>query len=221
MRKIFTRPGNNEELHDSNFNIESVLHRYAVDQNRIFVWGDIEEDNVGYVISQLHYMVDVKKAKEVNFIIHSCGGSMDGLFAIIDEMIAIQSTGVNISTTVFGNAYSAGACILAMGSKGSRYARPNASIMLHPIAYELGNDYSGNQEKLSKFFAKKNDLLHRMIAEAIGHSGAKYKKFLSDIDKGLWLTAEEAVSYGIVDKILTSPLSSVEKRSENEKASNE
>lgn len=218
MQKPYLFRGNNC-CEETDFDIQGLIHKDGLDKNRIYLWGDVNEDSAGFVIAQLHYLAETKNQKHINLIIHSCGGDIDGLNAIVDEIQVLQTLGVVISTVVFGNAYSAAAAILSLGTKGYRYARPNAAIMLHPASYGMGEDYSGNQEKLAAFFKKKNELLHRIVAKAIGSDEPKkYKKFLSDIDKGLWLTATEAVKYGIVDSILTTPLSFGERNNDEKRS---
>lgn len=190
----------------SDFNFTGILNKSAVEKRNIYLWGDVGEDTAISVISQLHYYADVSN-KPIQIIIHSNGGEIDAEEAIIDEMIAIQKSGITINTIVTGKAYSAAALILIMGTIGHRYARPNASIMLHPVSYGLGADYAEYQEKMSAFIRLKNKSMNDMIGKQMGlKTDKQVKKLVSDMDKGLWMTPGEALERKIIDHILDGPM---------------
>jgi ATP-dependent Clp protease protease subunit len=132
-------------------------------------------------------------------------------------MMAAQQEKIQVCTLACGVAYSAAAGILAMGTKKWRGARPDSAIMLHPASLSLEHDYESNQRALMGFLSKRCEMINRMTATACGMI-KKYKKFLSDIDKGLWLSAEEAVKYGVIDTVWCGPLPYV-REIENEKTS--
>jgi len=210
MRK-FVNLGKNEEnedfeIEEKDYNFTSILNKNAAQNRRIYLWGDVNEDSAISVISQLHYFAE-ENDKPIHLIIHSCGGEVDAELSIIDEMMAVQNSGITVSTIVTGKAYSAAALILIMGSIGYRYARPNSSIMLHPVSYGLGQDYSDYQEKMTAFIKEKNKIINEMIGKRMGlKTDKQIKKFVSDMDKGLWLNAEEAIERRIIDKILDTEL---------------
>ncbi len=184
------------------FDIESVLYENAFNSRRIYLVGELTSEVTTGILEQLYIHAE-DMAKPVYLMIHSPGGDMDVMDAIIDEMAVLQEAGLTISTVAVGMAYSAAADILAMGSKGFRHARRNANIMLHPSSYGMSHDYSGFQERLTDFIKMKNHLINEMVAVAVGKDKTSFEK---DIDKGLWLTASQAVDYGIVDSVLTSPV---------------
>ncbi len=200
----------NDECEDNDkgggFDFNNVLNKHSSSKRRVFLWGDVDDNPALSIISQLHYLSE-QNSEPIQLIINSVGGSVDAMCCILDEMRAIQNNGTVISTIVSGVAYSAASFILAMGSPGYRYARPNANIMMHPMSYGLGHDYADYQEKMTEFYKKINFRIHKHIMQALGIKGEKnYKKFLAEIDKGLWLTAEEALERKIVDKIWAKPL---------------
>lgn len=188
------------------FDFNNVLNKHSSSKRRVFLWGELDDHPALSIVSQLQYLSETS-SEPIQVIINSVGGSVDAMYSILDEMRAIQDEGIIVSTIVSGVAYSAASFILAMGSPGYRYARPNANIMMHPMSYGLGQDYAEYQEKMTEFYKKVNLKNHKHIMQALGIKGEKnYKKFLSEIDKGLWLTAEEALERKIVDKIWTKPL---------------
>lgn len=180
------------------------LRERALNYRQVFVWGDIEDDLTYEVLHELSYLGSISN-DPIIMCIHSPGGDLDCACAIIDEMKSLQSEGTKICTIAAGMAHSAAAIMLTMGSKKFRFARPNSSIMLHPCSVSLSEDYEGNQALLMDFLKKKVDNTNRLVAEACGMR-RRYKKFLQDIDKGLWLDAKSAVDYGVVDGIWTKPL---------------
>jgi ATP-dependent Clp protease, protease subunit len=184
-------------------NVNQLIERFTLRNREIYIWGEIDDGYTSYIVSRINFLVS--KSKEPIYIyIHSRGGDVDGECAIIDEMIAAQNSGVVINTIVLGMAYSAASSILALGTKGFRFARPSSSIMLHPCSYSLGEDYAGNQKELTKYLERKIQYTNKLIAKACGVEDPNgYKAFLRKIDKGLWLTSEEATKFGIVDKVVT------------------
>lgn len=193
----------------SDFNFTSILNKFAAENRNIYLWGDVEEESAISVISQLHYFASQNK-DPIQLIIHSSGGEVDAQLSIIDEMIAVQNSGITVSTIVTGKAYSAAALILIMGSIGYRYARPNASIMLHPVSYGLSADYAEYQEKMSIFIKHKNKVVNEMIGKQVGLKTEKQiKQLVSDMDKGLWLTPEDALNRRMIDNILDITLPNI------------
>lgn len=190
----------------SDFDIDAILTENSFSERRVHLWGEVDSALALGIIEQLNYHHCRNKTSPIILVIHSPGGDTDAAMSIVDEMETVKNSGVELITVAVGMAYSAGAMILAMGTKGSRFAKPNASIMLHPCSYSLSYDYASYQQKLSEFLKRNTDELNRKVGEACGYTEKSYNKFLKDIDKGLWMTAEQAVNYGVVDAVLTKPL---------------
>ncbi len=167
----------------------------------MFLWGAVDDVLTRETVENLQYLYN-KSHEPITMWIHSPGGDLDGQAAIIDEMSVIKEKGIVLTTVVLGMAYSAAACILVMATPGRRFARPNSTIMFHPCAYCLDFDYSSQQQKVTEFLNKQTEHYMKLAADAIGMGGKKYKKFKDDVDKGLWLTSQEALAYGVIDKIL-------------------
>jgi len=192
--------------YDSDFDINAVLTENSFSERRVHIWGEIDSTLALGIIEQLNYHYNKNPIQPITILIHSPGGETDSAMSIVDEMETVKESGVELITVAVGMAYSAGAIILSMGTKGCRFAKPNASIMLHPCSYSLSYDYASYQQKLSEFLKRNTDDLNKKVGEACGYTDKTYHKFLKDIDKGLWMTAQEAVDYGVIDAVLNKPL---------------
>lgn len=168
------------------------------------LWGEIDDKLTYSFLQEFNEFVTEGKAP-ISILIHSYGGDLDCETIIIDEIESAKQAGIQISTIALGVAFSAAGSILAMGTKGLRYARPNASVMLHPCSYHLESDYAGNQQNSLNFINRRIDTMNRIIAKACGMS-RRYGQFLNDIDKGLWLNSKEAIKYGVIDGIWKKPI---------------
>ncbi len=187
--------------------LDSFLEKEAFKNREVYIWGEIDDDLTLHVVQQLTFLGKASR-RPIFLHIHTHGGKIDCQSIIMDHMQSLQNEKIIISTIVSGIAYSVGAVILACGSKGYRYARPGANIMLHPTSYHLKDDYMDNQQLVSDFLKKRQDVLDKRIATACGMKN-KLSKFNKDISKGLWLLPEEAIQYGVVDAILYTNLPTV------------
>lgn len=183
--------------------MDEQLYENSIKNRCLFVWGEIEDKLAYDVLQAMNFFASVDHTP-IYLIIHSGGGNTESESVIVDEMIALKSK-MKIYTIAVGMAYSAASTILTLGTKGCRYARPNASIMLHPASISIEEDYESHQKNMLDFFIKKSDRTNLLVAEACGMQ-KKYSKFQQDIDKGLWLSPEEAIKYGAIDHIWTAPL---------------
>lgn len=163
----------------------------------IFLSGDITDQVADLVVAQLLFLESEGPEKEISVYINSPGGSVSAGLAIYDTMQYINSP---VSTICVGRAASMGAFLLAAGEKGRRYALPNADIMIHqPLGGAQGqaSDIKIQAEKILKI----KELLNKILADRTGQS---LEKISIDTDRDYYLTAEEAVEYGIIDKVIES-----------------
>lgn len=179
------------------------IDKHNLKQRRIPVWGEIDEAVAYNLHQELTYMVETDKTKPITILIHSVGGCVSSLSSMIDDVEFAKNSGVIVNTVACGEAFSAAAILLAFGSVGNRYVRKNTTVMLHPISYSVEADYAEYQEKYTEFAKVSNEDLLKSLCKQINKP---YKKLIKDIDKGLWLNASQAISYGIVDKILYDSL---------------
>lgn len=157
--------------------------------------GEVNEMSSQLVITQLLYLDAVGKGKEIQFYINSCGGHVTDGLAIVDVMNLIESP---VSTIVMGQACSMGAFILSCGEKGKRYALPNAEIMIHQVlagAYGQATDI----QITTDWIIKTKNKLNKMLAE---NCGVPYEQMCELCERDHWMTAEDGLKLGIIDKII-------------------
>lgn len=180
------------------------VHTLLLNTGRIFINGEIDEEQSLNFIKHMKYLC-AKKFKNIYIYINSEGGEVEAGMAIIDEMeIAIQN-GVNVVTICIGKAYSCGAFILIYGSE--RYATKHSSIMIHPVQYELCQDYIKLQQKYSEFSIKQYGKFIKEIARKCGNKTVKaVNKFVRDVDENIWVDVQGATKMGIIDSMWTAKL---------------
>ena len=162
----------------------------------IFLGGPIDSDVANLVVAQLLFLASEDPKKDISFYINSPGGHVSAGLAILDTMNHIQP---NVSTVCVGMAASMGAVLLSAGQKGKRFVLPNAEVMIHqPSGGAEG--MAAAIEITAKQILKLRERLNRILAK---NTGQKVEKIATDVDRDFFMTAEEAVKYGIVDKVLT------------------
>jgi ATP-dependent Clp protease, protease subunit len=168
-------------------------------ENRIvFLQGEIYDGNANELVMKLLYLQSVNKRKEIHFYINSPGGSVSSTLAIYDTMQIISCP---VATYCVGLAASGGAVLLAGGTKSKRFALPNAKVMIHQPHGGVGGQVS-DIEIQAKEILKTRDALNRVLAH---HTGQPHEQIAKDTDRDFYLSAEEAVKYGLVDEVLTRP----------------
>ncbi|NKE06644.1 MULTISPECIES: ATP-dependent Clp endopeptidase proteolytic subunit ClpP [Mesobacillus] len=166
-------------------------------KDRIIMLGDEINDQVANsVIAQLLFLEADNPEKDISIYINSPGGSTTAGFAIFDTMEYIKP---DISTICIGMAASFGAMLLLAGTKGKRFALPNSEIMIHqPLGGARGQ--ATEIEISAKRILKLRDHVNQIISDRTGQSVEKIAK---DTDRDYFMSAQEALEYGIIDKIIT------------------
>jgi ATP-dependent Clp protease protease subunit len=164
----------------------------------IFLGTPINDDVANAVMAQLLCLQSMDPERQISIYINSPGGSFTALTAIYDTMRYIKP---DIQTVCLGQAASAAAVLLAAGTKGKRLALPNSRILIHQPATEGGYGQSSDLEIQAREILRIRALMENMLAADTGQELAKVSK---DIERDKYLTAPEAVEYGIVDDILPS-----------------
>ena len=162
----------------------------------IFLSEPITSDVAG-IISPLLFMMNTENPKEkISLWLNTPGGDAHAFLAIYDMMQLVEAP---VETVCIGNAMSAGALLLAAGSKGMRLATPNSKIMIHQI--QIGGIYgSGTDVQIE---SKEIENLNTKVLEILArHSGRTLAEVRADCTHNKYLSAQEAVKYGIVDKVL-------------------
>ncbi len=166
----------------------------------IFLGTPITDDIANAVMAQLLVLQSMDSERQISIYLNSPGGSFTALTAIYDTMRYIKP---DIQTVCLGQAASAAAILLAAGTKGKRLALPNSRILLHQpaIGGEGAYGQSSDLEIQAKEILRIRKLMEAMLADDTGQPIEQVSK---DIERDKYLTAPEAVEYGIIDDILTS-----------------
>lgn len=163
----------------------------------IFLGGPVNDALANTIIAQLIFLENQDAKKDISVYINSPGGSVTAGLAIYDTM---QYVSCDVSTICVGMAASMAATLLAAGAKGKRIALPNAEVLIHQVMG--GAEGQASEIEISaKHILAIRERLNRVLAK---HTGQPIKKIEKDTDRDYYLTAEEAQTYGIIDKIVTS-----------------
>jgi ATP-dependent Clp protease protease subunit len=171
-----------------------IFSRLLVDRI-ILINGEINENTAATVTAQLLFLESEDPNKDISIYINSPGGHITAGMAIYDTMNHIKC---DVSTICIGYAASMGAFLLGGGTKGKRLILPNAEVMIHqPLGGAQGQ--ATEIEIAYKHIQRSKEKLTKMLSEA---TGQPLEKVAQDCERDYWMSAEEAVAYGIVDKIL-------------------
>lgn len=162
----------------------------------IFLTGEVNDDTADIIIAQLFYLESEDPKKDIYFYINSPGGVVTAGLAIYDTM---QYISCDVATICLGQAASMGAVLLAAGAKGKRMALPNARVMIHqPLGGAQG------QATDMEIQVKEMNRIKRRLNETLSlHTGQPIEIIEKDTDRDFFMTAEEAVKYGLIDRVIT------------------
>ncbi len=163
----------------------------------VFLVGPVNETTANLIVAQLLFLESENPEKDISFYINSPGGSVSAGLAVYDTMQFIKP---DVSTLCIGQAASMGAFLLAAGAKGKRFALPNSRVMIHqPMGGFQGqaSDIEIHAREILYLRARLNDLMAK-------HTGQTAQAVERDTDRDNFLSAEESVKYGLVDKVLVS-----------------
>ncbi len=163
----------------------------------VFLVGPVNEVTANLIVAQLLFLESENPDKDIHFYINSPGGSVSAGLAIYDTMRFIKP---DVSTLCIGQAASMGAFLLSAGEKGKRYCLPNSRVMIHqPMGGFQGQ--ATDIEIHAKEILYLKSRLNQMMSE---HTGQTLDVIERDTDRDYFMSAEEAVSYGLIDSVLTS-----------------
>ena len=161
----------------------------------IFLGEEVNDVTAGLVVSQLLFLESEDPDKDINLYINSPGGSVTAGMAIYDTM---QYVKCDVSTMCMGMATSMGAFLLSGGTKGKRLALPNAEIMIHqPSGGAQGQ--ATEIEIAAEHILRTKKKLNTILSE---NTGQPYETIVKDTERDNWLTAQEALEYGLIDKVM-------------------
>lgn len=204
------------------YNTKSALIPYVIEQSprgersydiysrllndRIVFLGEAIDDAVANtVVAQLLHLESADPDKDISLYINSPGGSVSAGLAIYDTMNYIRC---DVSTICMGMAASMASVLMAAGAPGKRFILPNAQIMIHqPMGGSGERTQQTDFEIIAKEMRKTRDRLEGILAK---HTGQTIEKVHTDSERDNWMSAEEALAYGLADKVVASRLASDE-----------
>lgn len=162
----------------------------------IFIVGSVEDQMANLIVAQLLYLESENPNKDIHLYINSPGGTVSSGLAVYDTM---QFINCDVSTICIGQAASMGALLLTGGSKGKRYALPHSRVMVH----QPSAGYQGQVTDISIHAEEVIALKHRLNEIMAKHTGQDFKQIEQDLERDNFMSADDAVKYGLIDTVLT------------------
>jgi ATP-dependent Clp protease, protease subunit len=175
------------------FDIYSRLLGHRV----VFLGRPIDSEVANLIVAQLIHLESEDPDKDISVYINSPGGEMSSMMAMYDTMQHIKP---EVSTICIGMAASAAALILAAGERGKRYVLPHARVLIHQPHLTGGLEGQASDIEIhAREIVRQKEEMNHILA---GHTGQEFETVVRDTDRDRWLTAEQAVEYGIVDSVM-------------------
>lgn len=185
---VVDQTGNGERSYD--------IYSRLLEDRIVFISGEIDDNSANTVVAQLIYLEAKNPDKDICVYINSPGGSVTAGMAIYDTMKYVKC---DVSTICVGLAASMGAFLLAAGTKGKRFCLPNSEVMIHqPLGGAQGQ--ASDIEITAKHIMRTKKKMIEMLSKNTGQPISKVEK---DVDRDYFMSADEAVKYGLVDKVIT------------------
>lgn len=190
-----------------NMGVPFVIEQTARGERTYDIWSRLLKDRIVFlgtgvddyvanlIIAQLLFLEKEDPDKDIDFYIHSPGGSVSAGLAIYDAMQIIKP---DVATICVGQAASMGAVLLAGGAKGKRFCLKHARIMIHQVS----GGFQGTTADINVQVAEVNRYMDLIVNVLAHHTSKDAKKLRQDIDRDYFMSAEESLDYGIVDKVL-------------------
>jgi ATP-dependent Clp protease, protease subunit len=173
------------------------IYSRLLKENIVFIGTPIDDAVANLVIAQLLFLAAEDPERDISLYINSPGGVTTSGLAILDTMHLVEP---DIVTYCVGQAASMAAVLLAAGTKGKRFTLPNARVLIHqPHASGLGGQ-AADIDIQARDILRTREILNQILAEATGHPIAKIER---DVDRDYIMTAQQALEYGVVDRIIT------------------
>ena len=188
---VIDTTGINERAYD--------IYSRLLKERIVFLNGEINDETADLVVAQLIFLESEDPDKDISLYINSAGGSVTAGMAIYDTINYIKP---DVSTICVGMAASMGALLLSSGTKGKRYALPNAEIMIHqPLIGGGGLQGQATDVKIhSDWLVQTKERLNNILAK---NTGKQLKKVMQDTERDNFMSAEEAKEYGLIDNVVT------------------
>ncbi len=184
---------------NSNENFDSYMEKKFIEQRKIIISGSVNQKLAERIVKLLLFLDGEDSKKPITVIINSPGGDVFSGFAIFDIMRAIKSP---VITLVAGFAASMGSIIMLAGQKGKRYATKNSKVLIHqPL---IAGVFEGRATDIEIHAKEIQETKDRIINLYVEETGQLREKIAKDIEVDYWMTAELALEYGLIDKIVNS-----------------
>ncbi len=185
--------------HKHSSRVEDKIDEALLKARRLFFCDPVDDKSANYAIRRLWYMEMTDPGKPILFVINSPGGSIDSGFAVWDQVKMISSP---VTTLVTGLAASMGSILSLCAAKGRRFATPNARIMIHqPSIHGVIRGQATDLDIQAKELMKTRNAIVDVYVTATGKDA---KTIDRAIDRDTWMSAKEAMQFGLLDKIVTS-----------------
>jgi len=183
------------EQNDKQKDIMKIFESKFLEQRRVFLWGQVDDESARDIVSRLLYLDAEKPGEEITFFINSPGGVVTSGYSILDTMNLISSP---VSTVCMGLAASMGSILLSAGAKGRRFIYPKGEVMIHQpsIGYMFGN--ASDLEIQARQLLKTRDIAAKILAD---NCSQPVERILKDFDRDYWMNAQECIEYGIIDAV--------------------
>ena len=163
----------------------------------VFLSGPVDDAVADLVIAQLLFLSHEEPDSDIDLYIHSPGGSVDAGLAMYDTMQFIKP---DVSTICLGMAASMGALLLAAGAPGKRYCLPHSRILIHQLIGGIPMSQATDIEIHAREMLRRKREMNEILAR---HTGQPIEKIDRDTDRDYWMSGEEAVAYGLIDKVMS------------------
>ncbi|MEY3021695.1 MAG: ATP-dependent Clp protease proteolytic subunit [Planctomycetota bacterium] len=186
---VIEKTGRGERAYD--------IYSRLLNDRIVFVTGPVGDQMANLVIAQLLFLANEDPRAEISLYVNSPGGSVTAGLGIVDTMKFIPC---DVATYIIGQAASMGSVIAASGAKGKRYALPNAENLMHqPLIGGWLEGQATDLEIEARHILRMRDQLYDLYAS---NTGQPREKIAEDCERNYWLTAQEMLDYGLVDKVL-------------------
>ena len=188
-----------EEKAQKNAPTDMLVNKRFLKERKIFLWGAVEDSSAKRLTSEIMYLDLVDPGKDITFYVNTPGGSVTAGMALYDTMKLVKSP---ITVVVTGMAASMGSILLSAPQKGRRLLYPHARVLIHqPLIMGRIQAAAVDINIQAEEMERQREELNEILAKASGQSMAKIKK---DTDRDFYLNAQEAIDYGLADKIVDS-----------------
>ncbi|MFC6090701.1 ATP-dependent Clp protease proteolytic subunit [Saccharothrix sp. BKS2] len=180
----------------SGMNLNDSVYERLLRERIIVLGSQVEENIANQIVAQLLLLAAEDPEKDITFYINSPGGSVTAGMAIFDTMQLIEP---DVATYAMGLAASMGQFLLSAGARGKRHALPHARILMHQPSAGVGGTAADIAIQADMLVRTKHEMAE-LIAE---HTGQPVERIIADSDRDRWFTAQEALEYGFVDKVIS------------------